>query len=576
MFYIHCILVTSVYKAKYLFVSASVSYCSKYLLPKCQNYLDSYQFCAEILSAMSLLFSGVSSLLPYLNLYMNQIGLTMSEIGIIYGTMPFVSAIMRTVIGGVADKFQKHKLILMICCVVSGLAHLTLYWVPPNPVSMKMSCETDLQHMRFRCCSSSLGNNTSTCVGEDISTINTTHPLVCAPTQNTKNPKDCSVICSKLDLSPSDACAADNISSPADVTALSLQCPSAVFSSSSNQISFSVKELVASSYPMCSCLDYELSGIQLEDVAYRSGSCGEAFTTSCTVDCDVNRPQCELLTVENTTLCAQDTKQVPEVKPPLFGLTFALFFIIYLIGSLAFNPIFSLIDALVYANLRKVGGEWGPQRMWGTVAFAIFAVIAGFMMDIFGTGNNEKNFLFSFVSYAVSQFLAGLLVCFYRISQEVKCANLMKNMGNLLCRVDVLVLLFSIFLFGCYTGLIETCLYVNLFGLGGTGLLVGICMVVNCIPEILILLFAGTIINKLGYFTCMTISYAAYTARVLGYAFIRNPWLVLILEPLHGITFGLMYATVTSHGSLITPPGMHGTIQSLIGALYFGFGKLES
>ena len=66
----------------------------------------------------------------------------------------------------------------------------------------------------------------------------------------------------------------------------------------------------------------------------------------------------------------------------------------------------------------------------------------------------------------------------------------------------------------------------------------------------------------------------SYGLRFLGYFLLTNPWFVLFLEPLHGITFGLMYAAASSYASSITPPGMHGTIQGLIGGIHFGTGML--
>jgi hypothetical protein len=47
------------------------------------------------------------------------------------------------------------------------------------------------------------------------------------------------------------------------------------------------------------------------------------------------------------------------------------------------------------------------------------------------------------------------------------------------------------------------------------------------------------------------------------------------VEPIHGVTFGLMYATVVCHGNQITPPGMCSTIQSGI-ATCFGLGEIRS
>ena len=55
------------------------------------------------------LFSAVASLLPYIAVYMKQLGLSPSESALIYGTVPFLGAIVRPIIGALADKLHAHK-----------------------------------------------------------------------------------------------------------------------------------------------------------------------------------------------------------------------------------------------------------------------------------------------------------------------------------------------------------------------------------------------------------------------------------------------------------------------------------
>ncbi len=55
------------------------------------------------------IFAAVASLLPYLAVYMKQLGLSPSETALIYGTMPFLGAIVRPLVGALADKLHAHK-----------------------------------------------------------------------------------------------------------------------------------------------------------------------------------------------------------------------------------------------------------------------------------------------------------------------------------------------------------------------------------------------------------------------------------------------------------------------------------
>jgi len=79
-------------------------------------------------------------------------------------------------------------------------------------------------------------------------------------------------------------------------------------------------------------------------------------------------------------------------------------------------------------------------------------------------------------------------------------------------------------------------------------------------------------LKRLGHVNAMTMVLIMFGMRFLIYSFIDNPWLVLPVELLNGVTFGLFYATMTSYASVIAPPGTATTIQGLVGGLFEGFG----
>jgi len=48
----------------------------------------------------------------------------------------------------------------------------------------------------------------------------------------------------------------------------------------------------------------------------------------------------------------------------------------------------------------------------------------------------------------------------------------------------------------------------------------------------------------------------------------------LAVEPLHGVTFGAMWAATTSYGGIISPEGLAATVMGLVNATHFGLGRL--
>ena len=63
---------------------------------------------------------------------MKQLGLTSDETGVIYGVMPFLSFVVRPLVGALADRWLKHKVVLIACTLLTAVLHLLIVFVPPR------------------------------------------------------------------------------------------------------------------------------------------------------------------------------------------------------------------------------------------------------------------------------------------------------------------------------------------------------------------------------------------------------------------------------------------------------------
>ena len=64
----------------------------------------------------------------------------------------------------------------------------------------------------------------------------------------------------------------------------------------------------------------------------------------------------------------------------------------------------------------------------------------------------------------------------------------------------------------------------------------------------------------------------AWVVRVTGYSLLQNPWVVLLLEPLHGLTFGLMWLGGVHYVSHAFPKDLAASAMGSINASAFGLG----
>lgn len=130
----------------------------------------------------------------------------------------------------------------------------------------------------------------------------------------------------------------------------------------------------------------------------------------------------------------------------------------------------------------------------------------------------------------------------------------------------------------CTNKLSCTCrLFIYLDELQSPSVLLGLCLAVNCMCEVPIFYYSGAILDRLGLDGAIHMVSFAYCLRLLYYylfmAVFNTPWLVLLAEPLHAITFALGWAAGNERVRLLAPPGWKVTMQQIFAACWFGLGS---
>jgi len=70
----------------------------------------------------------------------------------------------------------------------------------------------------------------------------------------------------------------------------------------------------------------------------------------------------------------------------------------------------------------------------------------------------------------------------------------------------------------------------------------------------------------------MSLVLFGFSLRFILYSLLTNPWWVLPIELLNGVTFGIFYSTMASYASIVAPPGTEATLQGMVGAIFEGVG----
>uniref|UniRef100_A0A1I8PID4 Major facilitator superfamily associated domain-containing protein n=1 Tax=Stomoxys calcitrans TaxID=35570 RepID=A0A1I8PID4_STOCA len=88
-----------------------------------------------ILFYLNLFFiAATSSLLPYLTIHMQSIGLTVEEIAIIYLALPFTTFLSPPITGFLVDKFGKYKPVVVMSLLLNAIFHHSLLFIPQQEI----------------------------------------------------------------------------------------------------------------------------------------------------------------------------------------------------------------------------------------------------------------------------------------------------------------------------------------------------------------------------------------------------------------------------------------------------------
>jgi len=240
-----------------------------------------------------------------------------------------------------------------------------------------------------------------------------------------------------------------------------------------------------------------------------------------------------------------------------------------------------MLDGAVLGTMADPN-EWGKHRLWGAIGYGISVLVVGLMIDTYGYAG-------MFAGHAVFIITAVILVRQWLPmgQHNVKKAEGPANrrhervplsfavLRSILVSSPPRIVFFSVVLFcGIGTGVIENFLFLFLQEeLGASKALVGLGRTVTCISEVPMFWFAPTLIRRLGALGVLAFACVCYIIRFVAYSQLEDARWYLLVEPLHGVTYAVMWNASASYAFSLAPPGLGTTAQGLLSGVHWGLGQ---
>ncbi|XP_075975482.1 major facilitator superfamily domain-containing protein 6 jef [Anticarsia gemmatalis] len=122
-------------------------------------------------------------------------------------------------------------------------------------------------------------------------------------------------------------------------------------------------------------------------------------------------------------------------------------------------------------------------------------------------------------------------------------------------------------------GLIFTFLFWHLQDIGGSPTLFGVASVINHISEIFAYFFSFKLITQMGHVKVLCLGLAGNVLRFLYIAWLSDPWWVLPFEFVQGVTHAAVWAACCSYIAHGAPPGLRSSAQGVLQGLHHGLGR---
>ncbi|XP_044763782.1 uncharacterized protein LOC123320508 [Coccinella septempunctata] len=276
------------------------------------------------------------------------------------------------------------------------------------------------------------------------------------------------------------------------------------------------------------------------------------------------------------TLKCENRNEVPD-HIMLTSSSFWIFVILMSIGTIAFNVVNSVSDAICFDVIGQKY-DYGKQRSWGAVGYGTTALLTGYAIDYFSMGEN----FFGIATGAMLLFvILDLLSCAkLDLPPMPGPDSIWRDLGRLMGNKAVRTFLVFTVLIGAADGFLTYFLFwyiediAKTYGTENVKLLEGAVVAAGTFGGSILFFHIGdNILKKLGHVRCFSFCFLFYSLRLFLISIVPTPWTIVAIEfVLQGPTFALTYITIVAYANEIAPPGASATMQGIAAGLDDGLG----
>ncbi|MGK4001830.1 MFS transporter [Sorangium sp. So ce1036] len=266
-----------------------------------------------------------------------------------------------------------------------------------------------------------------------------------------------------------------------------------------------------------------------------------------------------------------------------YPLGFAWLFAAALAFSFFRSPMFTMADVVALETSQRSGIAYGRLRLWGSLSFALTAILAGALVDparpLAFPATIASALLFAFLlSWALpahGEAPSSRLGRSRRAEAKgdegaarapAAAGSVRQRARALLKSHDFRLFLAASFLAQSANSSYDLCYTLHLRDVGFPESLVGIAWAVGVAGEIALMASSGPLLRRFGPPALLAFAFAGASLRWALLSTVRFWPALLALQPLHAVSFAMMWIASLAYTKERAPPQILATAQGLFSA----------
>jgi MFS transporter, PPP family, 3-phenylpropionic acid transporter len=213
----------------------------------------------------------------------------------------------------------------------------------------------------------------------------------------------------------------------------------------------------------------------------------------------------------------------------------ASIYLVFALFSLFRAPLSSLADATAVEIVRRDGGSYGRLRLWGSIGFLVAVAAGGPATDLLG--------LRSLLGLTTATLFVAAASAFAIPAPPPEARpHVLRAWSTMLAAPEAWLFVAAVVLGQVACSAYDGCFSLHLTRLGHGAGFVGAAWAIGVAAEVGVLAASGRLMARHGAARLFAFALGVASLRWLLLAHVTDGPLLLVLQPLHGITFGCFHA----------------------------------